>query len=205
MRDPLEQLRDLVRPRHTAVLVIDMQNCFCDVGMIPELDAMLSRLTAFMADARGVGIPLIFTQVVQTDETDTEVWESLYERSPGFRNLCRPGSHGADYHPDFRPGPADTAIVKHRYSAFVGTPLEMMLRARGTKTVVLTGLTTDCCVGSTARDAFQRDFHTVIVADCTADSSEIAWASALQTHRKDFGIVASADAIMRAWAAPPAG
>jgi ureidoacrylate peracid hydrolase len=199
MRDPAGQLPAIVDPRHTAVMVIDVQNCFCDFEMIPAAEAMLPRLSAFIETARRFAVPLIFTQVVQTDETDTEVWQSLYERSPGFRNMCRPGSHGADYHPRFRPEPDDTALVKHRYSAFIGTPLEMMLRARGVKTVVLTGLTTDCCVGSTARDAFQRDFHAVMVEDCTADATETAQKAALDTHRDDFGLVASSQEIERAW------
>ena len=199
MRDPHEQLASVVDPRHTAVMVVDVQNCFCDVEAIPTVEAMLPRLEEFIADARRFDVPLIFTQVIQTDETDTEVWESLYERSPWFRELCRPGSHGADYHPRFRPESGDTALVKHRYSAFIGTPLEMMLRARGIKTVVLTGLSTDCCVGTTAHDAFQRDFHSVMVEDCTATATETAQQAVLETHRNVFGLVATSADIVQAW------
>jgi len=193
-----EQLPGLVRPERSAVLVVDMQNCFCDTSQ-PAVAAMMPRLRTFIEAARTVGVPLIFTQVVQTDETDTEVWQSLYERSPGFRNLCRAGTDDADYHDDFRPQPGDVTIVKHRYSAFVGTALEAVLRDRDISTVISTGLTTDCCVGTTAHDAFQFDFHSIVVSDCTAAATDEIQRSALSSHADAFGIVATADEIIAAW------
>jgi nicotinamidase-related amidase len=195
-----DQLPGIVDRRHASLMVIDMQNCFCDES-IPEVAAMMSQLEALIPTARAAGVPVIFTQVVQTEETDTEVWRSLYERTPWFRDLCRAGTQAADYHARFRPQPGDLALVKYRYSAFIGTPLEMWLRARDVKTVVLTGLTTDCCVGTTGYDAFQRDFHSVLVSDCTACGSPAAREAALAVHRDAFGIVASAADVAAIWSA----
>src|SRR5438067_12665604 len=93
---PEDQLPAIVDRRHTAVMVIDMQNCFCDFDAIPLAQEMLPHLQKLVATARRFRVPLIFTQVIQTDETDTDVWEKLYERSPWYRDMCRPGSHGAD-------------------------------------------------------------------------------------------------------------
>ena len=201
MLDQKDRLAALVDPRHTAVIVVDVQNDFCDPTEFPAAAQMLPRLRRFIDDARQAGALIIFTQVVHDQTTDTPVWLSRYATRPHRRQTCRAGTPGADYHPDFRPQPGDLAIVKHRYSAFIGTPLELQLRARGIQTVIMTGIATNVCVESTARDAFQRDFYVVMLADCTATNSEELQQATLENIRRNFGIVATADEVRQAWQA----
>jgi ureidoacrylate peracid hydrolase len=77
------------------------------------------------------------------------------------------GSHGAGFIGPL-PLPNETVISKHRYSAFARTGLADRLHSMGLDTLVLTGLTTECCVASSAWDGFELDFHVFIAADACA-------------------------------------
>ena len=70
-----------------------------------------------------------------------------------------------------RPQPGDPVVTKHRYNAFFNTDLDTILRANAIRNVVLTGVATDVCVGTTAREAFLRDYYAVMVDDGTATFS----------------------------------
>src|SRR5918993_2774480 len=80
---------------------------------------------------------------------------------------ARRGRHGVRSVPDVQPG--DLEIVKQRYSAFFGTSLDELLRKKGVENVIVLGLTTNVCVQSTARDAWQHDYRTVTLDDCCAE------------------------------------
>ena len=86
----------------------------------------------------------------------------------------------------------------------MGTDLAALLRARGIRTVVLVGLTTDVCVGSTARDAFHHEFHTVTLSDCTAEKTLARHESGLATLAANFGRVCTSEEVLAAWRAEPA-
>ena len=91
-------------------------------------------------------------------------------------DLCVEGTHGADFiGPQPRAGEA--VFSKTRFSAFAGTGLADQLHAQGVDTLVLAGLTTECCIQSSAWDAFERDFHVFIAEDACA-----AYDEALHRH-----------------------
>lgn len=71
---------------------------------------------------------------------------------------------------DLKPGPQDLVIHKPRYSGFCGTNLDMLLRARGIRTLVFTGVATNVCVESTLRDAFFLEYFPLLVADTAMPS-----------------------------------
>ncbi|MBI2756765.1 MAG: cysteine hydrolase [Chloroflexi bacterium] len=199
------RLYDRFHPRNTAVVVVDVQNDFCDPTEYPAAASMLPRLQRFVQETRDAGVRLVFTRAVHSDATDSPVWCSRFDARPHRASICRVGSHGADFHPDFRPEAGDMAIVKHRYSAFIGTPLELMLRAQGVQSLVFTGIATNVCVESTARDAFQRDFHVVLVRDCTATTSDDLQQAAEKNIASIFGMVCAADELVEVWSASRAG
>jgi ureidoacrylate peracid hydrolase len=90
-------------------------------------------------------------------------------------------------------------VTKHRYSAFVGTDLEQVLRAIGARSVIMTGEATNVCVESTARDAYMRDFFVAFLSDCTASTSQEAHDATLYTMGKHFGQVLTSDDVIGAW------
>lgn len=197
MSSPRFSLDQQIRGGHAALVLVDVQRCFTEAGDAAASEGILNRLRVLLSAARQRSLTVVFTRVVQTNETDSDVWRALYERHPQYRDVCREGSPRADWHPDFRPLADEVAIVKHGYSAFVGTDLEMELRSRGITTLLLTGFTTDVCVASTARDAFERGFHPVLVADCTATTSEVLHQAHVETH-DNFGPVTTAAEVVAA-------
>lgn len=199
--DQMVRLVARLAPRSTALVVVDPQNDFCDPVRSPTAAGIVPQLRALISDARRASVQVVFAQVVHNDSSDSAVWRSRFELRPERASVALAGTRGADFHADLRPEPGDLVIVKHRYSAFIGTPLERMLRARSIQTLVFAGVATNVCVESTARDAFQRDFYVVLVSDCTATNSAALQAATEENVRRHFGMVAFADEVVRAWQA----
>ncbi|HWC36265.1 MAG TPA: isochorismatase family cysteine hydrolase [Mycobacteriales bacterium] len=157
-----------------ALLVIDVQLAFCDGPEWPQRIVRIEQL----ADAwRAASLPVIFTQEVH--------------RASGI-DFGRELDGAEDVHcldDDPRTGlalgprPGDHVIVKRRYSCFIGTDLDILLRALDVRTVVLTGALTDVCVHYTFADAHQRDLHARVVTDCVGGSSTAASDAALNAMR----------------------
>jgi len=205
-------LASLVAQGHTAVLVVDMQPLFTAMPLVPALDGVLPRLQRFLAAARDSGVPRVFIRIVMPEDRWTAVWQDQFAgrvrpddgSAVNLKDALAPGSPVTPFAPGFEPEPDDLTIVKERYSAFVGTELATELRSRGIRTVVLVGLTTDVCVGSTARDAFHHEFHTVTLSDCTAEQTLARHESGLATLAANFGRVCTSEEVLAAWQARPA-
>ena len=197
-------VEELVHPRSAALLVVDMQNDFCDSqgslavsGADPSLiQAMAPRLLRFLDAARQTGLPIVHVRTVHSRWTDSESWLG---RLKGRGPICTPGSWGAEYYPGFTPLDSEYVVTKHRYSAFVGTDLEQVLRAIGARSVILTGEATNVCVESTARDAYMRDFFVAFLSDCTASTSREAHDATLYTMGRHFGQVLTSDQVIQVW------
>jgi ureidoacrylate peracid hydrolase len=78
------------------------------------------------------------------------------------------GTEAVDLVPEMRPNAGDLVVTKTRYSAFVNTDLDSLLRGRGVDTVVVSGLMTNYCCDATARHAHDLDYRVLFVADATA-------------------------------------
>ncbi len=91
--------------------------------------------------------------------------------------------------------------MKHRYSGFLCTDLEMILRARERRSVLVTGVATNVCVESTARDAYMRDYHLVLVDDCCGAVTKAEHEATLHTIRTYFGRVLDSQAAAAHWRA----
>ena len=208
-------IEELVDVRHTALVVVDMQNDFCDSngalaksGSDPSLiQAMAPRLLRLLQTAREASLPIVHVRTEHSPWTDSESWIGRHHGQR--RTVCFPGSWGAEYYPGFeprvdaerRPGGHEFVVTKHRYSGFVGTELELVLRAHGIRTVVMTGEATNVCVESTARDAFMRDYWVAFVSDCTASTSQSAHEATLYTMARHFGTVVTGEDVRRVWSA----
>lgn len=92
-------------------------------------------------------------------------------------------------------------MTKHRYGAFESSDLDLVLRSRGIRTVVMTGVATNVCVETTARQAFLRDYYVVFTSDCTAAYSQAEHEATLQNIDAFFGAVVTADEISACWRA----
>ena len=196
-------------PSRTLLLVIDIQVDFAAphgamgaYGLdLSGLGAVTDRIAILIAAARRVGVTVGFARVVTRPETDRQAMRLLYERTgrdPASAAICRADTEGADYWV-LRPEPGDLEIVKPLYSCFVGTDFAAMLAERGLDTLVLTGMTTECCVDSTARDAFHRDLNVFVVADaCTAYDPE-EHVAALRALGANCAVLVDSDTVIAGW------
>ena len=98
-----------------------------------------------------------------------------------------------------RPQPGDPVVTKHRYNAFHNTDLNTILRANAIRTVVMTGVATDVCVGTTTREAFMHDFYAVMVDDGTATFSQEDHMATLRNFDRYFGEVSTISEISAIW------
>ncbi len=207
---------ELVDPNTAALIVVDMQNDFCDSkgglalhGGDPTLiQQMAPRLRRLLEAARKKGLKIVHVRTHHSDWTDSESW--LGRHTSDFR-ICFPGSWGADYFAGFepldddgeyKPGAHEYVVTKHRFSGFVGTDLDQVLRSRGIRSVIMTGEATNVCVESTARDAFMRDYFVAFVGDCTASTNQAAHDATLYTMGRHFGKVVTSDEIIDSWEKP---
>lgn len=201
---------DMIAPERTALVVVDVQVDFAaphgligrhGTDMSPA-ERAIDRIEDLIAAARKAGAAVGFMRVMTRPETDSNALRTWMARrgTPGSEGICRVGSGGEDYY-RVRPETGDMEVGKLAYSSFHGTDFEQQLRARGIDTLVLTGLTTDCCVDSTTRDAFHRDFHTFVVSDACASFDEALHTGALRALSEHTSLLVTSEAVIAAWSA----
>ncbi len=160
-----------IDPKKTAMIVVDMENDFIAPGAPMETPAgrkMLPNLKQAIAFCRERGIRVIYTaHVHRRDGCDMGLFDDLWPPIASRAGLVD-GEPGIEIYPEIAPRPEEIVVKKHRYSAFFGTDLEIVLRGLGVDTVVITGVTTENCCHATARDAMFRDFRVVFLSDATA-------------------------------------
>ncbi len=196
-----------VAPARTALLVIDIQADFAapDGAMarqgadMTDIAPAVANAQALVAAARAAKVRLVFSRVVTAPRLETAVErEAKTRRGDHGAGICIEGSPGAAFLAPL-PEDGDTIITKHRYSLFAGNHLGEELKAHGIDTLVLCGLTTECCVASTAWDAFERDFHVVIAADAVAAYQPALHQATLAALALNGAMPAQTEALLAAW------
>jgi ureidoacrylate peracid hydrolase len=200
--DPM--LLQVLSPEWAAVLVVDVQNDFCHesgamgrlgFGMGP-IQLSVCALAPFLEAARHAEVPVIFIATQHSEWTNAQAWLTRGPRTGG--EICAIGSWGAKFY-QLAPAPGEPVVIKHRYSGFVGTDLELVLRARERRSVLVTGVSTNVCVESTARDACMRDYHVVVVDDCCGALTHAEHEATLHNVRSYFGRVLDSNTIIEHW------
>lgn len=147
----------------SAVLVIDMIRDFTDLehGMVanPVSAALVPVVAQFVVDARVRGVPVIW--VVDQHRVGKPDFELEHVRPHGAA-----GSIGVQIDPRLNPLEDEYHVVKRRYSAFVGTDLDLILRDNRIDRIFLTGTKTNVCIRATATDAFERNYEVVVPREC---------------------------------------
>lgn len=207
---PVQLKPDWIAPGRTALLIVDMQVDFAaPEGVIGRMGVDLSTVGPALASAerlaeaaRASAVPVIFVGLSTTPATDSPMWRERMARRGGDpdveSDLCRAGQAGSDFYGP-KPVAGELVIEKARYSAFAGTGLGDRLRARGIDTLILCGLTTECCVDCTARDAFHQDFHVFVPADACAAYEADVHEAALKVMGLNFAILTDVQAVVGAW------
>jgi ureidoacrylate peracid hydrolase len=209
----LSTLAEKVRPEHCALLLVDVQNDFCadggamhregrDLSLVRE---MIPRLERLLERSRAAGVKCVWIKNVYNTAANwylSEVWREQAKRKRKGAYIeypvCEPNEWNGEFY-KVRPLPHEPVIVKHRYGAFESTDLDLVLRSNGIRTVIMTGVATNVCVETTARQAFLRDYYVVFSSDCTATYSQAQHEAALFNIDQFFGQVATSEEVMACW------
>ena len=149
---------------NTALIVVDMQNIWVHprgARYLPASEDIVPRIGELRRFCHSKNIPVFYLYTTKRkDLADVGIFADLkpqsHDAADEWSNF--EGTPGADIYEPLKPAPADILIKKFRYSGFYGTPLENLLRAKGRDTIAITGVATNVCCDSTARDGAMRDF-----------------------------------------------
>lgn len=159
-----------IDPRRTALLVMDYQNGVV-IDMLGEPDELLSRAEEAIASARRAGAHVGYVRVAFED-ADLEAippTSRMGQRVLASGRALHHDSPTTAVHDRVAPEPGDIIVRKVRVGAFSTTDLDAQLRERGVDTLILAGISTSGVVLSTVRDASDRDYRVLVLADATAD------------------------------------
>jgi nicotinamidase-related amidase len=156
-------------PNHTALINVDIQNCFIEGYPISAPDglAVLEKINRLAAACRKSGILVIHASIVmRPDGSNLGVLGEFSQ--PVKEGILDKGSQSAAVHKGLIIDPRDILLDKPRFGAFHGTDLELILRTRNIDTLIISGVATNVCCETTAREAAVRDFKVFFLSDGTA-------------------------------------
>jgi ureidoacrylate peracid hydrolase len=193
-------------PAQTALLVVDMQNTFCDPGGaaakagldIDALHAIIPNVRRLAEAAHAVGMTVFWSRQEHTIDDVGRLSHRIatHVQKEGFLPAVR-HTWDAEIVDDLKPCIAEDDVVftKHRASCFYNTTLEPSLRMRGIKTLIVTGVATNYCVDATIRDAYARDYDLVIVGDGCASLQNHLHAAFMENNALFHGVVLEAASV----------
>ena len=208
-----------VKISETALVVVDMQNAYATEGGYVDIAGFsvegargaIAQTKVAVEAARAAGIPVIYFQngwdpgYVEAGTPGSPNWH----KSNALKTMrARPELHGTllakgtwDYAivDELTPEPGDIVVAKTRYSGFFNTNMDSVLRARGIRNLVFTGVATNVCVESSLRDAFHLEYFGVVLKDATHHlGPDFIQEAALYNIEKFFGWVSTTGDFTRA-------
>jgi len=194
-------------PVSTALLIIDMQNDFChpdgfccgNLGLDPEpVRRIIPRIAQVREWSRARGIAVFYTRESHPpDLSDLSESKRLRYETAGYpvgapgklgRFLIQ-GERGCALLDELTPNPGEMEFDKPAQSAFIGTDLEARLRERGIRHLLITGVTTQCCVLATYRSANDLGFFSLLLEDCCGAFEPEAHQAAVEVVQSENGAV----------------
>lgn len=193
--DPFNSHHFNINPKKTALLIIDMQKFFLNSNNSTFTESglvILNNIQMLLTQFRKNNIPVIFTQHVHD-----EMGYDLGIMKWWWQDNCMTNNPEKDICDELKPIIGEKVIVKHRYSAFYNTDLEVTLRGMQIEDLVITGIMTNMCCESTARDAYFRDYRVSFLADATGSICEEMHYASLLNIAFGFGYVTTTSNIIK--------
>ena len=183
-------------PATTTLVLVDLQHGIVAMNVYPQSSAeVVARAQQLAAFFRAVAAPVVLITVGNSAD-GKDALQPLTDAAPAAA-AQRP-ANWSTLVPELAPQPGDITIVKRQWGAFYGTDLDLQLRRRGIRTIVLAGIATNVGVESTARDAFERGYQQVFVSDALASSSAEAHANTLKFTFSRIGRIRTTQQVLDA-------
>lgn len=189
---------DKIRPHNTAILVIDMERDFVDVGAVQETPGgreIVPVINQLIAWARPNQVPIIFThEMHRPDKSDYGI-ELEYDPIH-----CLEGTPGCELTDGLDVQPHDYRILnKRRYDCFMGTDLDLLLRSLRIENLICCGVTAHVCVMSTVFTARNLDYRVIVPRDAIAGVSLDHYAAALLCMSDVFAYISTSHEVTQLW------
>ena len=204
----MTKLRMTPTAGRTALIVVDMQNAFCtDKGSVATIGLDISMLKAavepcqrLIEAARAAGVPVIYTRYIfRADYADGGILVKYLLPALGESDHLAAGTHDIEVVAALAPHEGDYVVDKNRPSGFYATGLEPILNGLDINSLVVCGVTTNCCVETTVRDASQRDYKTFVVTDATGELEQERHDFAINTMAFLFAEAVTVDDVLQFW------
>ena len=212
--DVLDTLEEMIDIRHTSLICVDVQNDFCHgdghfarhgkpMEMIQD---RLGTMVSLVAAAQRSGVPVAFIQqaTLPHNQSDSPSWLRFKTRDGKSSAYTLHGSWGWRLVDGLEPAGNDWVVEKFRPDAFHGTALDLLLRARGIKSTVIVGATTEGCVESTIRAASYHDYYVVVVEDAVASPNADLHEGSMRLFRNRYPLACAAE-VEAVWAGQARG
>jgi nicotinamidase-related amidase len=195
-----DTLEEIIDPTKSALLLWDLEyaiapNAFNYAEIAPKLKAISGH-------ARTRGVPIFYSQQMHYDlkTQEGDVWVRVRAKRGGGANVKIPaGKKGHDIVEELGPDPGDVIFQKRRPDGFVGTDLDLMLRQRGIKTLIIGGVATEGGVEGTARTGRNLGYYTVVLRDCVGSRRREFHDAALTLMEGAYFDITTSDEVARIW------
>jgi nicotinamidase-related amidase len=174
-------------PKTTALVLIDLQHGIVAMDVHPQPSSAVVAQSKQLADAFRIAQAPVVWVTVGTLGAHDGVASAAAKPANWSTVVDAAGAQASDLY-----------ITKRQWGAFYGTELDLQLRRRGIRTIVLAGISTNVGVESTARDAYERGYHQVFVADAMASPSAEAHANTLKFTFPRIGLTRSTAEVLAA-------
>jgi nicotinamidase-related amidase len=175
-----------------AMLIIDMITCwdFPDASkLLPRAARITPAIAALKLRCRRAGVPVIYAN------DNRGQWRSDFRQAVSQSIAC--GGEGARITSQLEPDEDDYFVLKPKHSAFFGTPMDLLLQHLNARRLILTGVSSDQCVVTTATDARMRDYEVVVPADCIASQTAARNQGAITHFSEVLGVPTTASTRLR--------
>ena len=194
-------LKEKVNPKQAVLVILDMQKGSWPAKAGPGGgEEILPELFSLIKGARDVQLPIIFVRNTHSEWTTTQSRKEQTEHiGVDYRTRYWEGTPGNDFLEGLKPGPDDLVFIKHSYSPYAHGPMDLALRSRGIRTLLLTGGSTLGAVETVAKDSIVRGYNVVVVEDCVHPRTGPVYEMVIDYVNRHLGITASSEKIMACW------
>ena len=201
--------KDLVNPKNTVILVIDIQNDYCsEKGKIAKfrkfdmrpVQKIVPKILKFVDFARNKGLPIIWTRMIEDPRYLPPNYSYKIKHTPIPISACTPGTFGFDYY-KIKPVRGDFQIVKRAYDAFDKPKLQKVLKSKKIKNLIIVGAYTSVCVDTSVRSGFRLGYNIIVPEDLVAMPKQ-RWhlhKAALENMGTIFAFVVDSKEIVNVW------